>query len=260
MDLSKYYELICREPMIDRHTEYDLFMTYYDDGVSDEEKRLIKEQIIKANLRFCFKQAKYFSKNDPNIFEELILAANEGLVVGFEKYKPSTEVRFLSYAGHWVKQRILKTMSQMRIVSLPIWKQQLSSRIVQYMEKNEGFTFDDLKKDFPEVSEKDLRELSETKFLTFYIEDMTHTSPEFEIDPIGSDVEAKIDNERLNSIVGNLPPLQKNVLSMLFGLGGETENSHAEICKRLQISKEQLREQRRLAFETLKDLLADHVA
>lgn len=119
MDLSTYYTQICRHPLLTREEEFDLFIELHDPGISEKEKNKIKAKIINANLRFVFKTAKKYSKNDPDIFEELICAGNEGLLVGLEKFKPSKNVRFLSYSGWWVLQRILKEMSRMRIVSLP---------------------------------------------------------------------------------------------------------------------------------------------
>lgn len=257
MDLASYYNEICKEPLLDRETEFDLFMELQDEGLSQAERDAIRDRIIRSNMRFCFRQAKYYSNNDPGMFSELILAANEGLVVGFNKYKPSTEVRFLSYAGHWVNQRILKSMSQMRIVSVPIWKQQLIARIAKYMEKNEEVTLENLKEEFPEASEKDLVELSRTSFLTFYIEDMSAEHPDFEIDPIGSEVEARIDNERLHSIIETLPELQAEIIYRTFGLKGGEEMTRADIAKDLGISKEQLRDLRKQALDQLKILLRD---
>jgi DNA-directed RNA polymerase sigma subunit (sigma70/sigma32) len=119
MDLSRYYSDICKHPLLSREEEFDLFMDLNDPALSEKERQKIKDKILKANLRFVFKTAKKYSRNDPDIFEELICAGNEGLLVGMEKFKPSKNVRFLSYSGWWVLQRILKEMSKMRIVSLP---------------------------------------------------------------------------------------------------------------------------------------------
>src|SRR4051812_32537424 len=134
MDLSQYYEAICKEPMLSKQEEKRLILIYKNPSTSEVDRGKTKDKVIKSNLRFVFKQAKYYSKNDPTTFEELISAGNEGLLVGLEKYRPAEGKEFLTYAGWWVKQRILKAMSQMRIVSLPIWKQQLSAKIAKVKE------------------------------------------------------------------------------------------------------------------------------
>jgi RNA polymerase primary sigma factor len=252
VDLSKYYEEICKEPMLNRDEEYDLFMEYNDAGKSIAEREKIKDKILRANLRFVFKQAKNYSKNDPDLFEELIAAGNEGLLVGFEKFKPAKGVRFLSYAGWWIIQRILKEMSKMRIVALPIWKQQLAARIQKATENREiDLTFDELKKEFPMVSEKDLRELHQTKYLTYYLDDMTD-DPSFEIDPIGTEVEVRLDRERIHTIIGKLPSPHREIIELSYGISDGEETTHANIAKQLNISKDQLREYKKEALEMLK--------
>jgi RNA polymerase sigma factor (sigma-70 family) len=255
MDLSAYYTDICKHPMMSREEEYDAFMELQDEGLSLVEREKIKDKIIKANLRFCFKQAKNYSKNDPDLFEELIAAANEGLIVGLEKFKPNRQVRFLSYAGWWVVQRILKEMSKMRIVSLPIWKQQASARIQKFIETREvEVTFDDLKKQFPDIAEKDLRELHQTRYLTYYLDDMSD-DPSFEIDPIGTEVEVRMDRERIHSMINQLPSPHKEIIEMSFGTLDGEEVTHANIAKQLGISKDQLREYKKEGLEMLREKL-----
>lgn len=241
--------------MMNREEEYDAFMELSDEGLSLQQREAIKDKIIKANMRFVFKQAKNYSKNDPDLFEELIAAGNEGLLVGLEKFKPSRKVRFLSYAGWWIIQRILKEMSKMRIVSLPIWKQQLAARIQRATENREtDLTFEELKKEFPDVPEKDLRELHQTRYLTYYLDDMTD-DPSFEIDPIGSEVEVRMDRDRIHSMISELPSPQKEIIELSFGIADGEEVTHANIAKQLGISKDQLREYKREGLELLKQKL-----
>jgi RNA polymerase nonessential primary-like sigma factor len=255
MDLSRYYEELCKHPIITKEEEFDLFMELQDEGLPESEKEKIRDKIIKSNMRFVFKQAKNYSKNDPDLFEELIAAGNEGLLVGLEKFKPSKNVRFLSYGGWWVVQRILKEMSKMRIVALPIWKQQLSARIQKATENREHeLTFEELKKEFPEVNEKDLKELHQTRYLTYYLDDMSD-DPSFEIDPIGSEVEIRLDRERIHAMINKLPSPHKEIIELSFGIVDGEEVTHANIAKQLGISKDQLREYKREGLEMLKEKL-----
>lgn len=259
MNLSTYYEEICKEALLNREEEFDLFMLYQDEGLPQKERDAIRDRIIRANLRFAFKLAKKYSKNDPDMFEELISAANEGLLVGFYKYNPSRNVRYLSYAGCWALQRVLKEMSKRRIVSLPVWKQQLGARIQKACENRESITIHELKKEFPEVAEKDLIELYQTKYLTFYIEDMDQTDPAFEVDPIGSEVEERIDRERLTAIIDSLPSPHREVVGMSFGLGDYAEQTHSQISTQLGLTKDQVREYKAEGLGIIKDKLAGSI-
>ncbi len=241
--------------MLTREEEFDLFMEFNDPGLSPKAREKIGERIIQANMRFVFKQAKNYSKNDPDLFEELIAAGNEGLLVGLTKFNPQSGNRFLSYAGWWVIQRILKEMSKMRIVALPIWKQQLAARIQRATENREtDLTFEELKKEFPDISEKDLRELHQTRYLTYYLDDMSD-DPSFEIDPIGTEVEVRLDRERIHAMIKKLPSPHQEIIELSFGIADGEEVTHANIAKQLNISKDQLREYKREALKMLEEKL-----
>lgn len=256
MDLSKYYSEICKHPLLSREEEFDLFIELADPALPEAAKQKIKNKIINANLRFVFKTAKKYSRNDPDIFEELICAGNEGLLVGMEKFKPSRNVRFLSYSGWWILQRILKEMSKMRIVSLPIWKQQLAARIQKTTENREvDLTFEELKKEFPDINDKDLRELFSTKYLTYYLDDITD-DPSFEIDPIGTEVEVRMDRERIHKIIAKLPSPHREIIELTYGTNDGEETTNANVAKQLNLSKEQLREYKKEALELLKHQLS----
>ncbi len=240
-------------PILTTEEETRLFTQYTDPYTSEKDKVKIKDRIIKANLRFAFNQAKRHSKNDPAIFEDLIAAANEGLIVGFEKYNFSKEVKFLSYAGWWVKQRILKEMSKMRIVALPIWKQQLSSRILRLKENKEDLTTEELYEAFPEVPKKDIDELCQTRYLTYYIDDLSED--EFEIDPIGEGLQRQMDDHKVWQAVSSLPSPHREVIAKCFGLEDDTEHSVAKISKGLRVSKNEIQKIKNEGLAMLREKL-----
>lgn len=250
MDISYYYDKIMQEPLLEKEEEMDLFLQLQDLGISDDRKEKIRHRILRANLRFVFKEAKRYSRNDPSIFSDLISAGNEGLLVGLEKYNPDSGCRFLTYAGWWVKQRILGYMSSQRLVALPIWRQQLSSRIQKVIDSNEGVTLEELFKEFSDVPKKDVRELFQTRFLTFYIEDIGE-DPAFEINPIENEVNLKLDLQKLHKLVESLPTPKRQILEMLFGLIDGEEHKPNEIMKVLNLSREQFK---LLKKESLADL------
>lgn len=238
MDLSQYYAEICKEPFLSKDEEVALFTKYNDPETTEEEKSKIKDRIIKANLRFAFKQAKNYSRYEPSLFAELISAANEGLMVGFEKYDFNRDIKFLSYAGWWVLQRILDEMANMRIVSLPKWKQQLASKIIKSMDTNEQVTLEELKREFvkPGISEKDVEEMYNTRYLTYYIDDLEETN--FEIDPIGEEVQKKIDETKVWKLVSELESPYREILAKSFGLEDGIEYPPAKLAKILRMKKE----------------------
>lgn len=254
MDLSKYYEQICKHPLLTKEEERELFTEMSSTDTSPERKAAIRDRIIKANLRFVFQRAKAFSRNDTSIFDELIAAGNEGLLVGFDKFRPADGNRLLTYAEGWIRQRILKQMSSFRIVSLPIWKQQLATKIQRFIDKNEAADLPDLVKAFPDVAEKDLRELLKTKYLTYYIEDLEGDSA-FEINPIEEIVERRMDNARLEEVLASLPSQHADALRLTYGLLDGVEWKQEDIASRLGINRMTLRKLRKEALEMLSEAL-----
>jgi RNA polymerase primary sigma factor len=170
MNLSNYYADICKFPILTAAEELELLTTYFESD-SESAKKSAKHRLISSNMRFVFKRAKLLSKGDTEQFIELISAGNEGLVVGLEKFDHKSGMRFLTYAGWWVYQRQMKQMSEFRLVSLPTQKQQLSVKIKRLKdESSQSLSMDELKEQLPDCSEKDLRELNGTAFLTFYMD------------------------------------------------------------------------------------------
>lgn len=251
MSLSLYYEKISKTPLLSREEELDLFMEYSDPTASEKRKLEIRDGIIESNLRFVFKEAKKYSKNDPDVFEELIAAGNDGLLVAFQKFNVEKGWRFLTYAGWWIRQRILFSMANQRIVSLPIWRQQLSARIQKVLEKNPDITFERLKNEFPDIQEKDLRELWGTRFLTFYISDMDE-DPAFEINPIEDEVNTRLDRDRLHTRIAALPDEQREVIELSFGIFDGEDRNIAQVAAELKISKDKVKTLKREALESLK--------
>lgn len=253
MDLSKYYAEICKQPIMKKEKEVALFNELRNANTTPKRKQQIKDEIIRSNLRFVFKTAKAYSRNDPSTFEELIGAGNEGLLVGLEKYNPDEGVKFLSYAGWWVVQRILKEMSRMRIVSLPIWKQQLASRIQKLKDQNEKITLQEVRDAFPDVSHKDIDELFTTKYLTFYIEDIKE-DPAFEINPIEEEVEKNIEREVLLQKVMKLEEPYRSIITFSFGLNTGEELNETTLAKKLNLSKDAFRRMKEEALVKMRTL------
>ena len=255
MDLSKYYSQICKAPFLSKEEEYNLLLTYYNETSTEKEKTAARDAILKANLRYVFNLARKYSRNDPDTFPELIAAGNEGLIVGFNKYKPNRGTRVLSYAHFWVRQRILDEMANMRLVALPIYKQQLSAKIEKLKDNNETISVDDLKKEFEGtgISLKDVEDLHRTRYLTFYISDLDESN--FEINPIEEEVQRMLDDEKCLDTVNKLPSPYREVIARCFGLADTKEQSISKISRDLKLPKEDIQMYKEKGIELMREIL-----
>lgn len=261
MDLSKYYEAICKIPILTPSEERELIAVYFSEESSDKDKARAREKIISSNLRFPFKQAKELAKTAPEQFEDLIAAGNEGLTIALDKYDPTTPHRFLTYAGWWVFQRQQDTLAGYRMVRLPIWKQQLAQRICKAIDASQTpLTVEDLKTLFPEAAEKDLKELSTTKYLTYYFEDLPEEDSV--CDRFENEVERAIESNRLDEAIDSLPALTKKVIELCFGFDDGEVKKLSAVARIMKMSLDDVKAHRREGIRILRsqyqvDLLPD---
>lgn len=237
MGLTKYYEDICdRYPILNREEESQYLEVYFSPTATEEEKANARDILICSNLRFVFKKAKRYSRGNVEQFEDLIAAGNEGLLAGLDKFDPTSSVRFLSYAGWWVMQRQLKEMSRWRLVALPAQKQQLATKIKKFMEsKDEVPSLAELRDEFPNASIKDLRELSKTQYITFYLDNMKETDMPI-VHPIDQLVD-ELENNSLQSAINALPYPDSEIVKMSYGFTDGVEMKPVEIVRELNNPK-----------------------
>ena len=70
-----------------------------------------REKLIKSNLKFVVKiAAKY--QNRGMTLSELISDGNLGLIMAIEKFDPDKDIKLISYAVWWIKQRILYALEK----------------------------------------------------------------------------------------------------------------------------------------------------
>jgi RNA polymerase sporulation-specific sigma factor len=101
--LDVYYNDLSKVVVLSRSEEDQLFSEYYSSGVSQARKKDIHRQIVESNLRLVFLMAKRIWRDkDPSTLEELISNGNEGLLLAFSKFDHTRNIRFCTYAGHWI--------------------------------------------------------------------------------------------------------------------------------------------------------------
>ncbi len=112
--LSLYLRQIDRIPLLNKDEEYDLAVR------AKNGDRKARDRIAEANLRFVVTIAKkYRGQGLP--LEDLINEGNIGLLTAIDKFEPEKGYHFISYAVWWIRQSILKALSdQSRPVRLPL--------------------------------------------------------------------------------------------------------------------------------------------
>lgn len=259
MDIKNYHAEISKHKFLSKEEERVYLEEYKSSDASDSARKKAKEKIVYSNLRFAFKQAwNAWSRlgGGMTTFEDLLCASNEGLIKGLEKYDMSSDVRFISYAGYWINQCIHSELAKARIVSIPIWKQQLLHRILKEVKNDETLKISEVLASNPTVNENDLKMLCTNKHLTFYIDDLSAEEDGFISNPIEEVVEERIFTSQLLDKVECLPDRVKQIIQYSFGLNDGEQLSAVAISPILNIPVKEVRRLKSEGLDSLRSLLS----
>lgn len=101
---------------ITKEQEADLLRIVHSPNTSDAAKQEARAQIVKANIRFAYSMSlRYGRPGTPN-FDDLFSAACHGLYKAIKAFKPARigEIKFISYAVWWIRQRINVALVEQR--------------------------------------------------------------------------------------------------------------------------------------------------
>lgn len=116
--LRSYYEQIKKRALLTFEEEQELSKRIQN---GDDRAR---EELIEANLRLVVKIAKVYKTSDVALLD-LIQEGNMGLMKAAEKYDYRRGVRFSTYASWWIKQSIVRSLSnKRRAIRLPHRKEE----------------------------------------------------------------------------------------------------------------------------------------
>lgn len=121
--LKTYFNQIKNTPLLSFEEELDLSKRIEE---GDPEAR---KQLIEANLKLVVKIAKTFKTSDVSLLD-LIQEGNLGLMKAAEKFDFRKRVRFSTYASWWIKQSIVRALSnKRRAIRLPHRKEEKIRKI-----------------------------------------------------------------------------------------------------------------------------------
>lgn len=121
--LRAYFEQIKKTPLLDFDEEKSLSRRIMGGDAA------AKEHLVKANLRLVVKIAKNFFTSDISLLD-LIQEGNLGLLKAATKFDYRRNVRFSTYASWWIKQSIVRSLSnKRRAIRLPHRKEEILKKI-----------------------------------------------------------------------------------------------------------------------------------
>lgn len=245
--LNTYIREIEKVPLLSKEEEYELALKAKNGDIN------ARNRIVEANSRFVISVAKkYQNRGIP--LEDLISEGNVGLIMAIDKFEPEKGFHFISYAVWWIRQSILKALSdKARLIRLPVNKCNDLAKIYHSKNKLEeqglnseiedialdcGLSYEDVA-DILNYS-KELVSLDapvnveEDSFVGDFIESS-------EIGPEASAIETSL-TEAIDFALNSFSDKEKDIIERRYGLKNKKPLSLQEVGDIYGLTKERIRQ------------------
>lgn len=246
--LSMYLKEIDRIPLLSRDEEYELAKKASKGNLAARNK------LVEANLRFVISIAKQY-QNRGIPLSDLVNEGNIGLMTAVDKFDPDKGYHFISYAVWWIRQAIMKALSdKVRMIRLPMNKnadlmnmQKAKNHIEQ--ETGETASAEDISRmtSMDESSINDLlsysNDVSSLDAPVSGSEDSVFGDFIESDQPLPEDMLENTDlKDSINKALKKLTPKERAIIELRFGLNNNHPMSLKDIGEMYQLTKERIRQ------------------
>ncbi len=222
-------------------------------------------RLVEANLRFVVSLAKKYARSGYPI-HELINEGNLGLIEAASRFDPARGVRFVTYAGWWVRQSILSAIARYgQVFHLPpklkheLYRfQQKVSRLTQ--ELGHSPSVEEMSRSF-QMKESDVEEMIQGPPSEVSLEapivgsselKLEDVLPDGSLTPLDELLIRKSLEEQLFLLLGQLDEKERLIVERRFGLSDREPETLAEIGADLKLSRERIRQIEERALDKLR--------
>lgn len=275
--LDLYIAEAARTPTLPAAEQKQLARIMRDESRPSAERAEARERLIIANLRFAFSIAKQYQNRGVEL-EDLVSEANAGLCRAADKYDPDMGVNFISYAVWWIRQAVFSAVTrQSRAVRVPhnrvgdltrVLKAQAMLRerltrepTIDEIARVAGLTAEVTATLLPLGA--GVRSLDEPAYSA--ADDSTTLASVLRLEDstaagaLPTAVEHDARREALRRALSTLPPRDRKVLELYYGLGSDEPMTLNQIASMLGVTRERVRQLRERALAALRGSAASDV-
>jgi RNA polymerase primary sigma factor len=257
--LQLYLREIGKTPLLTREEENKLASQ-----VQRGSKRA-REQMIKANLRLVVKISHDYANYGMPLLD-LINEGNIGLMKAVERFNPRKGAKLSTYAALWIKQSIRRALSnQSKTIRLPVHivdKVHKMNRVIQRLTEKFG----------REPSDAELAKSLDISTAKVAALRKLGVSPISLDAPIGDEDDSRFGDivqdegaltpyellrvktmrQEIREHVKYLDPREAEILTLRFGLDGQSSRTLEQVGKRFKVTRERVRQIQEIALRKLR--------
>ena len=223
------------------------------------------EKLTKANLRFVVSVAKQY-QNQGLSLGDLINEGNLGLIKAAKRFDETRGFKFISYAVWWIRQSILQALAeQSRIVRLPLNRVGSLNKISKsFSELEQKFEREPSPEEIAEVLELTTSEVVDTLKISGRHVSVDAPFVQGEenrlLDVLENEDEDSPDMALMNDslrkevqrALSTLTKREADVITLYFGLNGESALTLEEIGEKFNLTRERVRQIKEKAIRRLR--------
>jgi len=253
--LSIYLEEVSRFPVLTREEEVSIG-TRVRKG-----DRTARQELIQANLRLVVSVARQYEHLGLPLLD-VIEEGNIGLMRAVERFDPTLEFRFSTYAVHWIRQAIRRALAEKgRNIRIPTYMAELVSRFRRHeRESPDSEDLADLVRALrlPTANLKLIERVVATAQQGMSSVDDASFEEACEVLSRSSPDGPMLDNEDnavVRSRLSRMPEREAEVLRYRFGIDGFPVMTLEEIGEIFGLTRERIRQIEAQALERLRGMI-----
>jgi RNA polymerase primary sigma factor len=255
--MSLFLQEVRRHPLLTREEEVELAKRIERGDLG------AKEQLVNSNLRLVISNARKYQGHDLPLLD-LIQEGILGLIRAAEKFDWRKGYKFSTYATFWIRQALQRALdNRSRTIRIPVHLGQRERKIARaHRELATQLGREPTDEEIANAAEISVAEVEEAREIARVVTSLDRPVGEEEETSLGAllpsgergpdeEVDISLREDALRRALAQLPEVEREVVKLRYGVGGDDPAPLSETGRRLGISPDAVRKLERKALTEL---------